>query len=155
MPTLNYQIAALDNDPSPGDTDATKEYDFQDLQGEPRRATEQIQAIERLGVDYHGIRKTGIRAAPFTLRSIEYITFDTDLATTIGNAWDQLALYEALKGHALGVKVTQRSREHYPCDVLEVVEQQSPYAIGAAAGSLVANPAVQLNCIWTLRMRQA
>lgn len=154
MPYLTYQIAAIDNNPSPGDTDATKEYDFQDLQGNPIRATEQIQVIQRRGVDYHGIRQTGKRGRPFTLRSIEYITWAGDLASTLEDAWDRVVLYEALKGASLGVKVTQRDQAFWPCDVIAVEPQTPPFEIAGAAGSLVSNPRVQLNCVWQLIQRQ-
>lgn len=147
---LTYEIAAIDNDPGAGDIDTSKQYAFQDLQGRVIRATERIEILRRKGVDGHGARKIGKVGEIFPLVSLEYITFDTDLDTTLQNAIARVQLYEALKGQPLGVRVTQRSIVTAPCEVVEVMEAETPAEIVAAAGSLVANPRVVLKCVWRL-----
>lgn len=154
MPLLTFQIAALTNAVT-GATDAQRTYDFQDLQGTPLPATEQVQVINRPGVDYHGLRKLGKRGPPFRMRSIEYIEFDTNVATTLANASQQLADYKALIGDTLGVKATQRDLDYFPCDVLTVEYEAPPARVASVAGSLVNDAAVRLACVWTLVMRQA
>lgn len=147
MALLTFQIAAL-TDAVTGTTDPTREYNLDALQGTPDPATPQIQSIDRLGVDFHGIRKLGRTGAPFQMTSAEYVE-------TLVAATEQLARYHELKGDAIGVKITHKDLEYYPADVLDVRFARAPYRVSNVSGSLVSDPTACLRCVWTFRLRNA
>lgn len=147
MALLTFEIAALTN-ATTGATDAGKTYQFQHLLGTIQNARERVRAIERPGVDYHGIRTEGKVGPEFVLVSIEY-------GNTLAYLDGRLGEYQDLQGHSLGVKITQFSAGIFPADVLEARLAKFPQQLRNAAGSLVANPLWEMRAIWRLRLRQA
>lgn len=149
MALSTFTIAALLDPPvTLGDVDPTREYDFQDLQGNILLREEQIQVFREPGVDDYGLRSFGVQGPEFTLVSSEYVA-------TRAAAETQLGLYEALKtGATLGVKITQLSTDYWPADVIGVRRAAPVQRIANAAGSLVASPNFELQVAWRLALRE-
>ena len=97
--------------------------------------SKQIEVLVRRGVDGTGIREVGSLAGPFTLRGSAFHASHAD-------AKDAIESLEALKGHDYGIKLTKKSIDYGRFDVVEVMELDDPRDVAAAAGALIANPAV-------------
>lgn len=147
MPLLTFKIEAL-TDAVTGTTDPLREYSFDALSGKPIPARYRIQDLERVGVDFHGVRKLGRTGPQFRMVSTEY-------TETLAAATEQLARYQQLMGDSVGVKITHKDLEYFPADVLLVDFDSAPYPVANVSGSLVANPTACLKCAWVFRLRNA
>lgn len=108
-------------------TNSIGSFTFFDLVGSIYPRQEQIEVIERPGVNGSGARKTGARGKPFVLLSITYFDDFSDAAS-------ELTSYKAYVGDALHT-VTRNSVNLGDFLVLEVTEATPPMAVLNVAGS--------------------
>ncbi len=109
-------------------TNSIGTYEFLEIQGAPHLRQEQLELIERAGVDGSGVRKLGARGKPFQIRTINY---ETDFAA----AKSKMDNYKALVG-ADPVELIRQDETEGTFLVLGVIEEQR-YAIMNAVGGLV------------------
>jgi len=121
-------IAALDN---MGDPIEAQTYTFVDMQGSVEFAQQELELLERPGVDGTFFRKTGVRGKPFQIRAVGYTTSFTTQAAAMYNL-------RALVNADYGVRLTKHSVEYLaPLYVLRVdgIEPQACLnAVGVTPG---------------------
>jgi hypothetical protein len=141
-----FRLVKLTN-ATTGAEDGSANYLFTDLQGVIAASNEQLEVIERFGIDSHGIRKTGKRGRPFQMLSIEYFAGD---ASTV---FAQINLYRALIGAAHGVKLVQNDLALWAYDVLDAQFAQPVRKIGRLANALTPTADIEMRTLWTLKGR--
>jgi len=117
-------------------------FTFDDLIGSIILRTEKLESFNRPGIVGTGMRKTGIRAQPTTLRSIRYVS-DRDQAKTT------LEAYQALIG-ADPVVIVQHSKDWGSYTIVGVRQAQLS-AVIIQAGTITANPTIGLVCDWSIQ----
>lgn len=132
----------------PAYTNSIGAYQFLAMDGAFHLRQQQLELIERHGIDGTGLRRLGIRGKPFEVVTINYeVDFDT--------AEDKMDEYRELVGSD-PVNVIRFSETEGDYFVLQVREQQAPAAILNSIGGIQPDPdnPVSLTCYhvvsWTL-----
>ena len=138
MPVHTNKIELLDSGGS-----ATETVLYQDIRGNFEYARNQVEVLRRKGVDGVGLRDIGSRGIEFTFSTVQY-------ATSFGNATTVIQSAQSLigSGAPYGVRIMQHSSNQGVYRVLGVRSVPPPRAVGAVAGSLIANPQVEVALQW-------
>lgn len=116
-------------------------YNFADLVGPIERRQEQIEIFNRFGVDGSGLRKTGARGEPFTLKGVAFVA-DFTAAKALFD------LYLALPGSAAQT-VIRNSINHGDYYVLKVEEVSTEQVLNPT-GNVVPGSTCRLTTSWKL-----
>lgn len=139
MPVHTNSIAVLASNGSAASTQL-----FQDIRGTPKLASQQVEVLRRRGVDGVGLRNLGEQGEPFPLLCYQFLANYATAKTAVVNA-------QALQGDGAeyGIRLTKDSVDWGVFGVIRV-DEVLIRAVGAVAGSLVANPGVLLITRWML-----
>jgi hypothetical protein len=120
----------------PVHTNSIGDFEFLQIEGAPHLRQEQLEIIERAGVDGSGLRKLGRRGRPFELQTTNYEeSFET--------AQSKMQEYKALVGDD-PVDLVRMSLEEGTFLVLEVRER-ALFAIFNAIGGIQDDPGEPVN----------
>lgn len=125
----------------PVHTNSINGFLFLEMQGPPYLRQQQLEIIERPGVDGSGVRRLGKRGKPFQLQTTNYLA-------DFSEAHNAMLAYKDLVGDD-PVSLTRRTVSEGTFLVLEVVERNC-YAIFNSLGGFDGGEEVCHEVIWTL-----
>lgn len=121
-------------------------FQFIELQGQPDQVMEQIEIIQRLGVDGVGLRKLGARGVPFQLHS--RVDANTMGAARVGmNRYKRLIGGDPVSLYWNGLDIS--GGESVNVAVLKV-RQSRLQRIATSVGGISSSAGAWLEAIWTL-----